>query len=75
MTPELITTEVVEDGLAAVTTDNPPGNAHSVQVLTEMAWTFDTIGDLDDVRVAVLTGVGEVFCAGADIKARSARTS
>ena len=73
MQPELIKTEVTTDGVAIVTIDNPPVNAHSAQVLEEMAWTFDTISDRDDVGAAILTGAGRVFCAGADIKSRSGR--
>ena len=71
MEPELIKLDVDSDGVALVTIDNPPVNAHSMQVLDEIAWTFDTISDRDDVRVAVLTGAGKVFCAGADIKSRA----
>lgn len=74
MKPELVKTELVEDGVALVTIDNPPVNAHSMQVLEEMAWTFDVVGDRDDVRAVVLTGAGKVFCAGADIKAKAGRT-
>jgi len=73
MQPELINTDVNVDGVATVTIDNPPVNAHSAQVLEEMAWTFDAISDRDDVRAAILTGAGKVFCAGADIKSRSGR--
>jgi enoyl-CoA hydratase len=73
MTPELVKTDLRPDGVAVVTIDNPPVNAHSAQVLTEMAWTFDTVSDQDEARVVVLTGAGKVFCAGADIKSRSGR--
>ena len=68
MTPELVKTELRPDGIAVVTIDNPPVNAHSGQVLDEMGWTFDTVSDQDEARVVVLTGAGKVFCAGADIK-------
>tara|TARA_A100001037_G_scaffold76055_1_gene68207 strand:- start:20943 stop:21719 length:777 start_codon:yes stop_codon:yes gene_type:complete len=73
MTPEVVKTELVEAGVAVVTIDNPPVNAHSGQVLEEVAWSFDAVSDRDDVRVAILTGAGRVFCAGADIKNRSGR--
>ncbi|MCB1742419.1 MAG: enoyl-CoA hydratase/isomerase family protein [Gammaproteobacteria bacterium] len=73
MTPKLVKTELVEPYVALVTIDNPPVNAHSAEVLTELAWTFDTLSDRDDVRATVLTGAGKVFCAGADIKARAGR--
>lgn len=71
MTPEVVKTELIEDYIALVTIDNPPVNAHSGQVLEEMAWTFDAISDREDVRVAILTGAGKVFCAGADIKSKA----
>jgi enoyl-CoA hydratase/carnithine racemase len=71
VTPTLIKTELVEEYIAQVTIDNPPVNAHSAQVLDELAWTFDSLSDRDDVRAVVLTGAGRVFCAGADIKSRA----
>jgi enoyl-CoA hydratase len=37
-----------------------------------VAWTFDTISDREDIKVAILTGAGKCFCAGADIKERMA---
>ena len=73
MTDPMVKTEIVEPFIALVTIDNPPVNAHSGQVLAEMASTFDALSDRDDVRVAILTGAGKVFCAGADIKTRSGR--
>mgnify|MGYP002265627231 CR=1 FL=1 len=70
MNPEVVKLELVEDYVAVVSLANPPVNAHSQQLLEEVAWTFDTITDRDDIRVAVLTGEGKCFCAGADIKER-----
>ena len=74
MNPEVVKLELVEDYVAVVTLANPPVNAHSQQLLSEVAWTFDTISDRDDIRVAVLTGEGKCFCAGADIKERVGAT-
>ncbi|MBT5265692.1 MAG: enoyl-CoA hydratase/isomerase family protein [Rhodospirillaceae bacterium] len=73
MDAELIKLEV-DDYVGIVTINNPPVNAHSQQVLEEITRTFDTISDRDEIRVAVLTGAGKVFCAGADIKARVGST-
>lgn len=71
MNPEIVTLEVVEQHIAIVRFANPPVNAHSQQLLSETAWVFDAISDRDDIRVAILTGAGKVFCAGADLKERS----
>ncbi|MDB5581489.1 MAG: Enoyl-CoA hydratase [Bradyrhizobium sp.] len=68
MTETLVKTDMVEDGVAVVTIDNPPVNAHSFAVLEQLMSTFDAISDRPDVRVAVLTGAGKIFCAGADMK-------
>jgi enoyl-CoA hydratase len=62
----------VRDHIALVTMDRPPVNAVNAQFHEEMMRVFDTLSDQDDVRVAILTGAGKVFCAGADIKARVA---
>lgn len=69
MGSELVHVEIVEGAITLVTLDNPPVNAHSEQMLMKIAAAFDTLSDRDDVRVAILTGAGKVFCAGADIKA------
>jgi enoyl-CoA hydratase/carnithine racemase len=60
----------VQDYIAFVTMDRPPVNAVNAQFQEEMIGVFDALSDREDVRVAVLTGAGRVFCAGADIKAR-----
>ncbi|MFN3231724.1 MAG: enoyl-CoA hydratase/isomerase family protein [Alphaproteobacteria bacterium] len=70
---ELIDLEVDADGVAIVSFNNPPVNAHSMQVLDEIAYVMDTVSDRDDVRVVILTGKGKVFCAGADIKSRAGK--
>lgn len=61
---------VVEDGIAVVTMNNPPVNAQNAEFNLEMAYAFDMISDRKDARVAVLTGAGKVFSAGADLKSR-----
>ena len=72
METEIIKCEV-SDHIALVTMDHPPVNAQSAQFHHEMMQTFDALSDRDDVRVAVLTGAGKIFSAGADIKARAGR--
>lgn len=64
----------VADHIAVVTMDAPPVNAQNAEFNIELAWAFDSISDRKDVRVAVLTGAGKVFSAGADLKARPDRT-
>lgn len=68
-TLSLIRTEVA-DHIAVVTMDAPPVNAQNAQFSSELALAFDVISDRDDVRVAVLTGAGKVFSAGADMRGR-----
>lgn len=60
----------VSDYIALVTMDAPPVNAQNAQFNTEMAYAFDSISDREDIRVAILTGAGKVFSAGADMRAR-----
>ncbi|MBN8902911.1 MAG: enoyl-CoA hydratase [Rhodospirillales bacterium 69-11] len=60
----------VDGHIALVTMDNPPVNAQSRALSEEMSAVFDWISDTADIRVAVLTGQGRVFCAGADLKRR-----
>lgn len=60
----------ISDYVATVVMDRPPVNAQNAQFRYELMEVFDSFNDREDVRVAVLTGAGKVFCAGADIKER-----
>jgi enoyl-CoA hydratase len=60
----------VADGIATVTFDRPPVNAQNRRTREELIHVFDTLSDRDDVRVAILTGTGNMFSAGADLKER-----
>ena len=60
----------VADHIATVVMDRPPVNAQNALMRSELTRVFDTLSDRDDVRVAILTGAGNIFSAGADIKER-----
>jgi enoyl-CoA hydratase len=60
----------VSDGIATVTFDRPPVNAQNRRTRDELIRIFDEISDRDDIRVAILTGTGNMFSAGADLKER-----
>ena len=47
----------IADHIALVTMDNPPVNAQNAELQDEMIRAFDRISDLDEVRVAMLTGI------------------
>ena len=65
---ESCVTVQVDGQVALVTIDNPPVNALSQHVKVALADAFDGLGSRDDVWVIILTGAGETFMAGADIK-------
>lgn len=60
----------VSDYVAVVTLDSPPVNAQSLQLIEELTLVMDQISERADIRVAILTGAGKVFSAGADMKNR-----
>lgn len=68
-TAETVTLSVAE-GVGLVTLNRPPVNAVNGAMRHRLVEIFDEINDRDDVRAAVLTGQGRVFCAGADLKDR-----
>ena len=53
----------IADHVAVVTMDNPPVNAQNAELQDEMIRTFDRLSDLEDVRVAVLTGKGNIIAS------------
>lgn len=63
------------DGHVLVVTMNRPEarNALSGEMLSIMREAWDRVDADSDVRCCVLTGAGGAFCAGADLKAMSAR--
>jgi len=65
--PELL---VEKDGHVVTVVMNRPEarNAFSAQMLVRMVDAWESIDADDDVRVAILTGSGGHFCAGADLK-------
>ena len=64
---------VERDGHIVTVTMNRPDarNAWSGEMLAAMADAWDMIDGDPEVRVAILTGAGGSFCAGADLKAMS----
>ena len=62
------------DGVCTLTMDNPPHNAISPRLHTELSWIFRDINQDSDVKVVVLTGSGNTaFSAGGDIKEMARR--
>ena len=58
------------EGVATITLDRPPVNAQNRALREELTRLLDACSDRADVRCVVLTGAGNSFSAGADIKER-----
>ena len=72
MTFETLLLEI-QDGVATLTFNRPEVmNAISQRMKDELGAALDAIDANDNVRVLLITGAGRAFCAGADIKERSA---
>ncbi|HEY5477805.1 MAG TPA: enoyl-CoA hydratase-related protein [Tepidiformaceae bacterium] len=62
----------VSDGVATITLNRPEQlNAINGDLSRGLASAFRQVRERNDVRVAILTGNGRAFCAGADLKARA----
>jgi enoyl-CoA hydratase/carnithine racemase len=66
--PELVGTKSEEDGVELLTLRHPPVNALSTGVLDQLDARLSTIASDGKTRCVVLTGDGQYFSAGADIK-------
>ncbi|TDJ28767.1 MAG: crotonase/enoyl-CoA hydratase family protein [Gammaproteobacteria bacterium] len=54
--------------IALITLNRPEArNAINPEVSVRLADAFQNVKDNDEIRVAILTGTGSVFCAGADL--------
>jgi enoyl-CoA hydratase len=69
MSDEILTLDV-SDHVALVTLNRPPVNALNRAMRDAIIEAFDAVAEREDIRVAVLTGAGKTFCAGADLKDR-----
>jgi enoyl-CoA hydratase/carnithine racemase len=67
MSFETLTTEL-EHRTLTVTLNRPERmNALTTQMLEDLLQVFDEIDQNDEIRVAIMTGAGRAFCAGADL--------
>ena len=62
-------------GVLVLTIDRPPVNAMSLDLFRHLRDTMRTVADDPAIRCVILTGAGKVFCAGADVKELSERTT
>jgi len=62
-----------DDGIATLTLNNPRRkNAVSRPMHREIERIWDEIDQDDDIRVSILTGEGDAFCAGTDLSVQDA---
>lgn len=67
------TLEKRDDGVAVVTLNRPAAmNAVNAELAGEVGAALEEIDGDDRVQVAIVTGAGRAFCAGADLKAIAA---
>jgi enoyl-CoA hydratase/carnithine racemase len=61
-------TSTTEDRVATVVFSNPPANALSSAVMTEIEELFGELAADEAVKAVVFTGAGSLFISGADLK-------
>lgn len=72
---ELVTTELAGGVMTITLVDVRGRNTLSRQLLNELTAVIDTVDRDPEIRVAVLTNDGDVFCAGANLAERSSGDS
>lgn len=60
--------ERIESHIVRLTLDNPPMNAMGAGMREQVIAALDGIEAGDEVRALIITGKGEAFCAGDDLK-------
>jgi enoyl-CoA hydratase len=60
--------EQAEDHIVVITIERPPRNALDIYAFRDLAAAWRTFRDDDTAWVAVVTGSGDSFCVGADLK-------
>ena len=64
-----IKVDLATDGILVCRLDRPASlNALTTQDLRDLAALWTSLADDDEVRAVVITGTGDTFCAGGDIK-------
>jgi len=67
MTEEVLVS--VEDGVQTITINRPEArNAMTLAAARLIAAALDELDTRDDLRIGILTGAGNSFCAGMDLK-------
>lgn len=65
----LVERKIHDNGVAVLTLNDPPRrNALSAEMVGDIVATFDWLEREDECRAVVITGAGDAFCAGADLK-------
>lgn len=64
-----------EHNFATVILSNPPVNALSKQLISDLNGVCDWIQRQENIRVVVFNGEGKHFCAGADLKERKSMSN
>ncbi len=65
----LVSLDIDDRGIARLTLNRPDArNALSDELMQQLRHHLQTLAEDDEVRAVVLTGAGDVFCAGGDLK-------
>ncbi|MFV1992188.1 MAG: enoyl-CoA hydratase-related protein [Acidimicrobiales bacterium] len=71
-----VSLDIDDRGIARLTLNRPEArNALSDELLQQLRQVTQTLTEDDEVRAVVLTGAGDVFCAGGDLKGMKQQAS